>query len=167
MRWRDRPQKAGFGQSGDYWFKPLSGFCSQGILSLGCDLRGILKKNLHREWCWATGGASVSQTWGSIGGRSGSRFWEWGLAKGSGAIWMQRIDVGSKNGRFKEVCSLARRSHPINAIRHWGTIIKECVNVVLPKEQRRGGVILGWKRTFSWDPFDGHFWRLERALRGG
>ena len=28
-------------------------------------------------------------------------------------IWMQRIDRGSKNGRFIEVCGLARRSHPI------------------------------------------------------
>ena len=68
----------------------------------------------------------------------GSEGW---LAKGSGAIWMQRIYMGSKNGRFIEVCSLARRSRPINAIGHWGTTIKECVSVVLPNEQRRGGVI--------------------------
>ena len=43
----DRPQKAGFEQSGDYWFKSLSGFCGQAILSLGYYLRGIFKKNLY------------------------------------------------------------------------------------------------------------------------
>ena len=37
----DRLQKAGFEQSGDYWFKALVGFCGQGILSLGYYLRGI------------------------------------------------------------------------------------------------------------------------------
>ena len=31
MRRTDRPQKAGFKQLGDYWFKSLSGFCGQGI----------------------------------------------------------------------------------------------------------------------------------------
>ena len=139
----DRLQKAGFEQLGDYWFKSLLGFCGQGILSLGYYLRGIFKKNLYRGWCQATSGVSVSQNWRSIGGRSGGRFWEWGLAKGSGAIWMQRIDMGSKNGRFIEVCSLARRSHPNNVIGHWETTIKECVSVALPKEQRRGGVIWG------------------------
>ena len=41
-------QKAGFEQLGDYWFKSLSGFCGQGILSLGYHLRGIFKKNLYR-----------------------------------------------------------------------------------------------------------------------
>ena len=46
MRRTDRLQKAGFEQSGDYWFKSLPGFCGQGLLSLGSDLRGILKKNL-------------------------------------------------------------------------------------------------------------------------
>ena len=48
MRRTDRPQKAGFEQLGDYWFKSLSGLCGQGILSLGYYLRGILKKNLYR-----------------------------------------------------------------------------------------------------------------------
>ena len=43
----DRLQKAGFEQLGDYWFKSLLGFCGQGILSLGCYLRGIFKKDLH------------------------------------------------------------------------------------------------------------------------
>ena len=43
----DRPQKAGFEQSGDCWFKSLLGFCGQGVLSLGYDLRGIFKKDLH------------------------------------------------------------------------------------------------------------------------
>ena len=145
---------------------------------------GFLRKTCTGEWCQATDGASVSQTWGSIGGKSGGRFWVWGLAKGLGAIWMQRINMGSKNGRFIEVCSLTRRSHPINATGHWGTTIKECVSVAFgkipwrrkwqpttvllhgkshtrllhpwgnkesdttslslsPKEQRRGGVILG------------------------
>ena len=104
---------------------------------------GFLRKTCIGEWCQATSGVLVSQTWGSIRGRSGGRFWEWGLAKGSGVIWMQRIDMESKNGRFIEVCSLARRSRPINAIGHWGTTIKECVSVALPKEQRRGEVILG------------------------
>ena len=47
MRRTDRPQKASFEQSGDYWLKSLSGFCGQGILSLGYYLRGILKKNLY------------------------------------------------------------------------------------------------------------------------
>ena len=47
MRRTDRLQKVGFEQSGDYWFKSLSGFCGQGILSLGYDLRRILKKNLY------------------------------------------------------------------------------------------------------------------------
>ena len=46
MRRTDGLQKAGFELSGDYWFKSLSGFCGQGILSLGYDLRGIFKKNL-------------------------------------------------------------------------------------------------------------------------
>ena len=141
MRRTDGLQKASFEQSRDYWFKSLSGFCSQGILSLGCDLREILKKNLYREWCWTTDGASVSQTQGSLRGRSGSRFWEWGLARGLGAIWMQRTDMGSKNGKFIEVCSLAGRLRPIHVIGLWGTVVKECVSVVLPKEQRRGGVI--------------------------
>ena len=62
---------------------------------------------------------------------------------GSGAIWMQRIDMGSKNGRFIEICGLARRSCPISAIGHLETTIKECVSVVLSKEQGRGGVIWG------------------------
>ena len=62
MRRTDRLQKAGFEQSGDYWFKSLLGFCDQGLLSLGYYLRGILKKDLHREWCLATDGASVPQT---------------------------------------------------------------------------------------------------------
>ena len=35
MRRTDRPQMAGFEQLGDYWFKSLSGFRGQGILSLG------------------------------------------------------------------------------------------------------------------------------------
>ena len=48
MRRTDRLQKAGFEQSGDYWFKSLLGFCGQGILSLGYYLRGIFKKNLYR-----------------------------------------------------------------------------------------------------------------------
>ena len=47
MRRTDRPQKASFEQSGDYWLKSLSGFCGQGILSLGYYLRGIFKKDLH------------------------------------------------------------------------------------------------------------------------
>ena len=47
--------------------------------------------------------------------------------QGFGCHWMQRIDMGPKNGRFIEVCSLAR----------------DHVSVALPKEQRRGGVILG------------------------
>ena len=47
MRRTDRPQKAGFEQSGDYWFKFLSGFCGQGMLSLGYYLRGIFKKDLY------------------------------------------------------------------------------------------------------------------------
>ena len=47
MRRIDRQQKAGFKQSGDYWFKPLTGFCSQGMLSLGNFLRGIFKKDLY------------------------------------------------------------------------------------------------------------------------
>ena len=47
MRRTGRLQKAGFEQSGDYRLKSLSGFCDQGILSLGYDLRGILKKNLY------------------------------------------------------------------------------------------------------------------------
>ena len=46
MRRTDGLQKASFEQSRDYWFKSLSGFCGQGILSLGYDLRGIFKKNL-------------------------------------------------------------------------------------------------------------------------
>ena len=104
---------------------------------------GFLRKTCIGEWCQATDGVLVSQTQGSIGGRSGSRFWEWGLATGSGAIWMQQIDMGSKNGRFIEICGLARRSCPINAIGHWGITIKEYVNVSLPKEHRRGGVIWG------------------------
>ena len=104
---------------------------------------GFLRKTCIGEWCQATSGVLVSQTWGSIRGRSGGRFWEWGLAKGLGAIWIQRIDVGSKNGRFIEICSLVRRSCPINVTGHWGTIIKECVSVVLPREQRRGRVIWG------------------------
>ena len=66
---------------------------------------------------------------------------------GLGAIWMQRIDMGSKNGRFIEICSLTRRSHPVNATGHRGATRKECVSVVLPKEQRRGGVILGEQGT--------------------
>ena len=37
----DRPQKAGFEQSVDYWFKSLSGLCGQGVLSSGYYLRGI------------------------------------------------------------------------------------------------------------------------------
>ena len=48
MRRTDRPQKAGFEQSGKCWFKSLSGFCGQGILSLAYYLRGIFKKNLYR-----------------------------------------------------------------------------------------------------------------------
>ena len=51
MERRDRPQKADFGQSGDYWFKSFLGLCGQGILSVSYDLRGILKKNLYGEWC--------------------------------------------------------------------------------------------------------------------
>ena len=47
MRRTDRPQEADFEQSGDYWFKSLLGFCGQGILSLGYDLRGIFKKDLY------------------------------------------------------------------------------------------------------------------------
>ena len=54
MRRTDRPQKAGFEQSGEYWFKSLSGLCGQGILSLGSYLRGIFKKHLYGEWCQAT-----------------------------------------------------------------------------------------------------------------
>ena len=42
---------------GDYWFKSLSGFYGQGILSLGYYLRGILKKNLY-------GGMVSSYRWG-------------------------------------------------------------------------------------------------------
>ena len=48
MRRTDRLQMAGFEQLGDYWFKSLSGFRGQGILSLGYYLRGIFKKNLYR-----------------------------------------------------------------------------------------------------------------------
>ena len=48
MRRTDRLHKAGFEQSGDYWFKSLSGFCGQGILSLDYYLRAIFKKNLYR-----------------------------------------------------------------------------------------------------------------------
>ena len=62
MRRTDRPQKAGFEQSGDYWFKSMSGLCGQGILTLGSYLRGIFKKHLYGEWCQATNGASVFQT---------------------------------------------------------------------------------------------------------
>ena len=166
MRRTDRLQKAGFEQSVDYWFKSLSGFCGQGILSLGYYLRGIFKKEPH-------GGMVSSYWWGlqcsrpeDRSGEDWGRFWEWGLANGSGAIWMQRIDMGSKNGRFIEVCSLARRSRPINVIGHWGTTIKECVSVALPKEQRRRRGYFGIKRDV-WDPFNGHFWRLERALKRG
>ena len=140
--WGNRPQKASFEQSGDYRFKSLSGFCGQGILGLGYYLRDIFKKNLYRGMVSGyRQGFSVPDL--NIRGRSGGGFWEWGLAKGSGAIWMQRIDMGSKNGRFIEVCSLARRSHPNNVIGHWETTIKECVSVALPKEQRRWGVIWG------------------------
>ena len=53
----DRPQKASFEQSGDYWFKSLSGFCGQGILSLGYYLRGIFKKDLN-------GGMGSGYLWG-------------------------------------------------------------------------------------------------------
>ena len=42
--------------------------------------------------------------------------------QGFGCHWMQRIDMGPKNGRFIEVCSLARRSRPINAIGRGGVI---------------------------------------------
>ena len=118
-----------------YWFKSLSKFCGQGILSLGYYLRVIFKKNIYRGMVlsyWQ--GFSVPDL-RIYGGRWGGRFWEWGLAKGSGAIWMQRVDMGSKNGRFIEVCGLARRS--------WGTTIKEYVNVALPKEHRRGGIVWG------------------------
>ena len=38
--------------------------------------------------------------------------------QGFGCHLDERIDMGSKNGRFIEVCSLARRSCPINAIGH-------------------------------------------------
>ena len=63
MRRTDRPQKAGFEQLRNYWFKSLSGLCGQGILSLGYYLRGIfLRKTCMGEWCQATDGASVSQT---------------------------------------------------------------------------------------------------------
>ena len=31
MRRTDRPQKAGFKQLGDDWFKSLLGFCGQGV----------------------------------------------------------------------------------------------------------------------------------------
>ena len=48
MRRTDGLQKAGFEQSGDYWFKSLSVFCGQGILSLDYYLRAIFKKNLYR-----------------------------------------------------------------------------------------------------------------------
>ena len=58
----DRLQKAGSEQSGDYWFKFLSGFCGQGMLSLCYYLRQIFKKDLYEERCWATNGALVSQT---------------------------------------------------------------------------------------------------------
>ena len=79
---------------------------------------GFLRKTCTGEWCLATdGGFSVPDLRIYLG-KIGGRFWEWGLANGSGAIWMQRIDIGSKNGRFVEVCSLARRSLPINAIGH-------------------------------------------------
>ena len=66
---------------------------------------------------------------------------------------MQKIDMGSKNGRFIEVCSLARRSRPIDDTGHRGTTIKECVSVVLPKEQRRERLFWGKKgclRPFRW-----------------
>ena len=102
----------------------------------------FLRKACMGEWCLATDGASVSQTWGSIWGSPGGKFWEWGLAKGLGIIWMQRIDMGSKNGRFIVMCSLLRRSCPINVIGHWGTTIKDCVSVVLQRT-KEGEVILG------------------------
>ena len=143
MGWRDRPQKASFEQSGDYWFKSLLGFCGQGMLSLGYNLRGILQKNLYGEmvlsYWWGFEVPNLMINWGKtkgqvLGVRAGQVLW---------GHLMWRTDVGSKSGSFIEVCSLARRSHPMNAIGYWGTTIKKCVSIVLPKEQRREGVILG------------------------
>lgn len=74
MKRTDGLQKAGFEQSGDYWFRSLSGFCGQGILSLGYDRRGIFRKTWTGEWCQATDGASVSQTRGSLGEGQGAGF---------------------------------------------------------------------------------------------
>ena len=104
------------------WFKSLLGFCSQGILSLGYDLRGILKKNLY-------GGMVSSYRWGF--GIPDPRIYQGkikgqvlGVRAGQGfgyhldANFGCKTDMGSKNGRFIEVCSLARRSHPNNAIGH-------------------------------------------------
>lgn len=76
MRRIDRPQKASFKQSGDYWFKSSSGFCSQGMLSLGNFLRGIFKKDLYgRMVSGYQQGFSVPDL-RIYRGRSGGRFWE-------------------------------------------------------------------------------------------
>ena len=66
-------QKAGFEQLGDYWFKSLSGFCGQGILSLGYHLRGIFKKNLYRGmvsgYRWGFSVPDLRICWGKVGGQ--------------------------------------------------------------------------------------------------
>ena len=72
MRRTDRPQKAGFEQLGNYWFKSLSGLCGQGILSLGYYLRGIFKKNLYRGtvsgYQQGLGVPDLSIYWGKVRG---------------------------------------------------------------------------------------------------
>ena len=73
MNRTDRLQKAGFEQSVDYWFKSLSGFCGQGILSLGYHLRGIFKKNLYRGmvsgYRWGFSVPDLRICWGKVGGQ--------------------------------------------------------------------------------------------------
>ena len=51
--------------------KSLSGFCGQGILSLGYYLRGILSKTGTRVWCLATEGLHSPRLEGLAGGDRG------------------------------------------------------------------------------------------------
>ena len=73
---RDRLPKASIEESGDYWFKSLSGFSGQGILSLGYYLRGIFKKTLYRgmvsgyRWGFSVPDLKIYQ------GKVRGRFWE-------------------------------------------------------------------------------------------
>ena len=79
MKRTDRPQKASFEQSGKYWFKSLSGFCGQGILSLAYYLRGIFKKNLYRGmvsgYRQGFGVSDLRIYQGKVRGRLGSEGW--------------------------------------------------------------------------------------------